>query len=94
MAIGANARGTANWRGGLTRINELGGEIMNLPRGTQIIPHDISKRMADGAAGIVDVRVSLDGHLLQAEIAGTAGPVAAQLIQANNEQLAQSQRRS
>lgn len=44
--IGANASGTDNWRGGLTRINELGGEIVNLPRGTQIIPHDVSMEMA------------------------------------------------
>jgi len=50
-SIGANANGTNNWRGGLTQIHERGGEIMNLPRGTQIIPHDISKRMADGGGG-------------------------------------------
>ncbi len=48
LGIGANASGTDNWRGGLTRVNERGGEIMNLPGGTQIIPNDISKRMADG----------------------------------------------
>lgn len=41
-----NAEGTDYWRGGLTRINELGGEIINLPRGSQIIPNDISKIMA------------------------------------------------
>lgn len=46
--IGANANGTNNWRGGLTRVNERGGEVLNLPRGTQIIPHDLSKRMIDG----------------------------------------------
>lgn len=49
MNVGANAGGTNNWRGGLTRINELGGEIMNLPKGTQIIPADVSKRIADRA---------------------------------------------
>lgn len=48
--IGANANGTSNWRGGLTRINERGGEIVDLPSGTRIIPHDVSKRMADDAA--------------------------------------------
>lgn len=45
-----NAKGTDNWRGGLTRVNEQGGEIMNLPSGTQIIPHDISKEMARASA--------------------------------------------
>jgi phage-related minor tail protein len=46
--VGANANGTDNWRGGLTSINERGGEIVNLPSGAQVIPHDISMRMAAG----------------------------------------------
>jgi hypothetical protein len=47
-AIGANAAGTDYWRGGLTEINERGGEIMDLPNGTRIIPHDVSMAMAAG----------------------------------------------
>ncbi|KEP68438.1 hypothetical protein DL1_11965 [Thioclava dalianensis] len=47
--IGENANGTNNWRGGLTSINERGGEIVDLPSGTRIIPHDVSKRMASNA---------------------------------------------
>lgn len=39
----ANAAGTSSWQGGWTRVNEKGGEIMNLPSGTQIIPHDASR---------------------------------------------------
>lgn len=46
--LAGNALGTSYWRGGLTRVNERGGEIINLPSGTQIIPHDISARMAGG----------------------------------------------
>lgn len=34
--------GTSYFSGGLTQINEKGGELMNLPSGTQIIPHDQS----------------------------------------------------
>lgn len=49
----ANASGTDFWRGGLTRINEEGGEILNLPRGTQIIPHDVSMEMARAAGSQV-----------------------------------------
>lgn len=49
LGLGANAKGTDYWRGGLTRVNEEGGEIMNLPRGTQIIPHDVSMEMARAA---------------------------------------------
>lgn len=50
--IAGNATGTSYWRGGLTMVNERGGELMNLPGGTQIIPHDVSMRAADsyGAA--------------------------------------------
>ncbi|WP_313004276.1 hypothetical protein [Brevundimonas sp.] len=44
-----NASGTASWMGGPSVVNEFGGEIMNLPNGTQIIPHDVSMRMAAGA---------------------------------------------
>lgn len=47
--VGKNALGTSYWRGGLTSINERGGEIINLPSGSQIIPHDISMKMADNA---------------------------------------------
>lgn len=40
--VGGNASGTDNWKGGLTYVHEKGGELMNLPSGTQIIPHDKS----------------------------------------------------
>lgn len=46
VQIGRNATGTNNWRGGLTWVNEEGGEILDLPRGTRIIPHDVSMEMA------------------------------------------------
>ncbi len=59
MGIGANANGTSNWRGGLTHINERGGEIVDLPSGTRIIPHDVSKRMADGSGGLQAVHVTV-----------------------------------
>lgn len=41
-----NASGTNNWRGGLTWINEKGPEIVDLPKGTRIYPHDKSMQMA------------------------------------------------
>ncbi|MEO1949665.1 hypothetical protein [Thioclava sp.] len=51
LLIPSFARGTPFSPEGMARLNERGGEILNLPRGTQVIPHDISKRMADGAGG-------------------------------------------
>lgn len=59
--IDANANGTNNFRGGLTSINERGGEIVNLPSGSQIIPNDISKRMMRGdTQQSVHVTVGID----------------------------------
>lgn len=40
--IPGNATGTNYFEGGLTHINEKGGEIVDLPKGTRIIPHDRS----------------------------------------------------
>ena len=61
-AFGRNALGTSYWRGGLTRVHERGGEIMNLPSGTQIIPHDVSMRMAGGPQ--VSVQVVVQGNVI------------------------------
>lgn len=44
--IPGNALGTSFWRGGLTQIHERGGEIIDLPKGTRIYPHDESVKMA------------------------------------------------
>lgn len=57
-----NATGTPYWRGGLTRVNERGGEIMNLPSGTQIIPHDVSVKAAGGRS--VTVNVNIQGNVI------------------------------
>lgn len=44
-----HATGTPYFAGGLTRINEGGrGEIVTLPSGTQIIPHDVSEKAVGG----------------------------------------------
>ena len=51
-SVPGNASGTSYWSGGLTRVNESGGEIMNLPSGTQIIPHDASRNMKLGGGNI------------------------------------------
>lgn len=58
-----NATGTTYFAGGLTSVNENGGEIMNLPNGTQIIPHDISQNMASGGATI-NCPVTIQGNVI------------------------------
>lgn len=60
--LDGNAMGTPYWRGGYTRVNERGGEIMNLPSGTQIIPHDVSVKAAGGRS--VTVNVNIQGNVI------------------------------
>jgi hypothetical protein len=47
------AKGTDNWKGGYAITQEKGAEIMDLPRGTRVYPHDKSLQMAraEGARG-------------------------------------------
>lgn len=59
--LGENANGTSHWQGGLTRINERGEEIVQLPSGSKVFPAGLSKRMADGHSGGTSViRVEVD----------------------------------
>ena len=60
--LDGNAMGTPYWRGGYTRVNERGGEIMNLPSGTQISPHDVSVKAAGGRS--VTVNVTIQGNVI------------------------------
>lgn len=62
-SIGHNAKGTSFWRGGLTQVHERGGEIIDVPRGSRIYPHDRSVQMAyrDGQASGGSLNVSFSG---------------------------------
>ena len=44
-------KGTDNWQGGTAMIHDRGAEIVDLPRGTRVYPHDesIKKAFNDGA---------------------------------------------
>lgn len=62
-ANGGKATGTPYFRGGLTRVNEGGrGEIMNLPNGTKIIPHDVAKKQQK--ANNISVQVTIQGNVI------------------------------
>lgn len=53
-----HATGTPYFPGGPTRINEGGrGEIVDLPNGTRIIPHDVAKKSQGGTSIVVHVTV-------------------------------------
>lgn len=73
---GTNAMGTDNWRGGPTWVGERGPEIVNLPRGSQVIPNH---RVGAAGAANQNVHVSSevvvsvdDAGKLQAYVAKTA----------------------
>lgn len=40
------AKGTDNWQGGIVQISEKGGEIVDLPSGSRVYPHDESVQKA------------------------------------------------
>lgn len=42
------ARGTNNWKGGPAMVHDRGAEIIDLPRGSRVIPHDKSMQMLRG----------------------------------------------
>lgn len=46
-------KGTDYWEGGIANIHEIGGEIIDLPRGSRVIPHDVSMEMAKNSGGKV-----------------------------------------
>ncbi len=53
-----NALGTSYWKGGKTRINEQGGEIIDLPSGSRVIPADKSGKMMQ--KGNINITVHIE----------------------------------
>lgn len=49
-SVGSNAEGTNNWRGGPTWVGERGPELVDLPRGSRVLPNKESVQMARSAA--------------------------------------------
>ena len=58
------AGGTMNWTGGLVQVSERGGEIIDLPSGSRIYPHDQSVAMAraEGRSTTNRISVSVTGN--------------------------------
>lgn len=59
--IPALAVGTPDWIGGLAQINEKGGEIVDLPKGSRVYPHDESVSIAKNTS---NAQLSLLGNRL------------------------------
>lgn len=58
------AGGTMNWTGGIVQVSERGGEIIDLPSGSRIYPHDKSIAMArtEGRSTTNSISVSVTGN--------------------------------
>jgi hypothetical protein len=52
-SIGANADGSTNWRGGPTWVGERGPELLNLPKGAQILSASQSRAVAGKSSPVV-----------------------------------------
>lgn len=64
------AKGTNSWRGGIAQVHERGGEIIDLPRGSRVYPHDESVSMArrEGASsGSVTISKLADQIIVREE---------------------------
>lgn len=80
--ISGHATGSAYFSGGFTRINEGGrGEIINLPNGTQIIPHDISQKQMKNQGVNLVVNLIVQGNMIgNAQYADYIGSIIARRI--------------
>ncbi|MFN3314601.1 MAG: hypothetical protein ACK46Q_14205 [Hyphomonas sp.] len=72
-AVPSFANGVSDFSGGLARINEYAkGELVALPDGSTVFPHDISRRMADsaaaGSAAAASINVTVSGARGNAEV--------------------------
>lgn len=89
FGIGANANGTSHWRGGLTRINERGEEIVQLPSGSKVFPAGLSKRMAEDAGGAYGIDMSASSLTLSDD-GRIMAQVQARIVQAGQESVRKS----
>ena len=51
--VGENAEGDNNWKGGLTWVGEKGAELVDLPKGSRILPHKESVSLMKQGSGVV-----------------------------------------
>jgi len=66
--VAHNALGTNNWRGGPTWVGERGPEIVNLPRGSQVIPNNKTGGAAGSSAGATSADIKALGDRIGAEL--------------------------
>lgn len=60
-----NALGTSYFKGGRTYVNEGNrGELINLPSGSQIVPHDLAKQSVGGNKNNITINLNIAGNVI------------------------------
>ena len=93
FGIGANANGTTNWRGGLTMVGERGPELVNLPRGSQVIDAQTTASRMNGGGDVVqhfNFNLSANGDESVRRIVAQAAP---QIVEAAKSGVLDARRR-
>ena len=70
---GSNAEGTNNWRGGPTWVGERGPELIDLPRGTRILPNKESVQLASSLQRMRAATAAQNAPLLSRPTRPSAG---------------------
>ncbi len=81
--IPGNANGTHNFAGGLSWVGERGPELVNLPRGSQVIPAQKSSQMMGGGTSVLRVEL---GDGVKADILQQAQGQSVQITQSGLKQ--------
>ena len=58
------ALGTSYFKGGLAQINERGGELVNLPNGSQVVPADKTEKILSKQFGNINVEIIIQGNVI------------------------------
>jgi hypothetical protein len=66
LGIGHAAGGADNWRGGPLLVGEKGPELVNLPRGSQVIPNDVARSMGSGGSIVYSPAIDARGASVEA----------------------------
>lgn len=61
--VNGHATGTSYFKGGLTRVNEHGGELITLPSGSQVIPADKTDKMLSGGQTF-NIPINIQGNVI------------------------------
>lgn len=90
-AIPGYANGVNNFGGGWATINERGGELVKLPGGSTVVPHDLSRQMLKGSrqdeGGHISIGFDQTTGSLTATMRNIAGNVVSQAMSASNRAL-------